>query len=136
MVTGPSFITVPKNTEHGFEHQTDMKGWIISLCDPMLEHMIKREINVINAIEAFQVTRVIPNTAAEALFEDMLACVEEYAHENIGKLLMLEYIIGKIIVQLSRLPKDAQQWIFNKDNSSVLYSCIGNGFIRPCAHEF
>lgn len=121
MVSAPAFITVPKNTEHGFEHQTLMKGWIISISDSMAEHMIKRQSDVINAIETFQVTPVTKCTYAETVFESMLQCVDEYFQENMGKLLMLEYMIGQIIVQLSRLHKVTQQWTINKDNASVIY---------------
>ena len=34
---------------------------------------------------------------------------------------MLESMIGKIIVQLSRIPKSTQLRIFNKTNSSIIY---------------
>lgn len=120
-VSGPAFITIPKNTEHGFEHLTEMKGWIISLSDSMVEHMIKRETEVITAIESFQLTNVTENSYAEKVFTSMLECNDEYHQENVGKLLMLEYMIGKIVVQLSRMPKDVPQRIFNQNNSSVLY---------------
>ena len=120
-VTAPSFITIPKNTEHGFEHQTEMKGWIISLSDAVLEHMIKRETEAVIAIETFQLTQVMNDSFSEIVFENMLECVEEYHQERIGKLLMLESIIGKIIVQLSRIPKSTPLRIFNKDNSSIIY---------------
>lgn len=121
LVSGPSFITIPKNTEHGFEHQTDMKGWIISLSDAVLEHMIKRETEAVIAIETFQLTEVVKGTYSELIFKSMLECIEEYQQENIGKLLMLESMIGKIIVQLSRIPKNTPLRIFNKDNSSIIY---------------
>ncbi|MCL9770350.1 AraC family transcriptional regulator [Flavobacterium sp. HXWNR69] len=120
-VTAPSFITIPKNTEHGFEHQTEMKGWIISLSDVVLEHMIKRETEAVIALETFQLTEVKKDTYSEVIFQNMLECIEEYHQENIGKLLMLESMIGKIIVQLSRLPKSTPLRIFNKDNSSIIH---------------
>jgi AraC family transcriptional activator of pobA len=120
-VVAPSFITIPKNTEHGFEHQTEMKGWIISLSDAVLEHMIKRETEAVIAIETFQLTEVPNDSYSEIVFKNMLECVEEYHQENIGKLLMLESMIGKIIVQLSRIPKSTPLRIFNKDNSSIIH---------------
>lgn len=120
-VSAPSFITIPKNTEHGFEHQTEMKGWIISLSDAVLEHMIKRETEAVIAIETFQLTEVVKDTYSEIVFNNMLECIDEYHQENFGKLLMLESMIGKIIVQLSRIPKSTQLRIFNKTNSSVIY---------------
>lgn len=120
LVAAPSFITIPKNTEHGFVHQTEMKGWIISLSDAVLEYMIKRETESVIAIETFQLTEV-KDYFSEVIFKNMLECVEEYHQDNVGKVLMLESIIGKIIVQLSRIPKSTPLRIFNKDNSSILY---------------
>ncbi|WHF52778.1 AraC family transcriptional regulator [Chryseobacterium gotjawalense] len=120
-VSAPSFITIPKNTEHGFEHQTEMKGWIISLSDAVLEHMIKRETEAVIAIETFQLTEVIKDSFSEIVYKNMLECVDEYHQDNIGKLLMLDSMIGKIIVQLSRIPKSTPLRIFDKDNSSIIY---------------
>ena len=118
---GPCFITIPKNTQHGFEHQTEMKGWIISLSDIVLENMIKRETGIVIAIETFQIAQVIKEDFSQVVFENLLECVEEYHQENLGKLVMLESMIGKIIVQLSRIPKSTPLRIFNKTNSSVIY---------------
>lgn len=121
LVSAPSFITIPKNTEHGFEHQTEMKGWIISLSDAVLEHMIKRETEAVIAIETFQLTEVVKDTFSEVVFKNMLECIEEYHQDNLGKLLMLESMIGKIIVLLSRIPQTTPLRIFNKDNSSIIH---------------
>lgn len=121
-IIGPSFITIPKNVEHGFELQTDMKGWIISLSDVMLEHKIKREPEVIHVIESFQITEVVRNTLSEVVFKEMLECVEEYFSEKVGRLLMLDYMIGKIVVLLNRLPKEVNSlYDVVSNNSLVIY---------------
>ncbi|WP_419867949.1 AraC family transcriptional regulator [Chryseobacterium sp. CT-SW4] len=129
-ITGPSFITVPKNTEHGFEHQTEMKGWIISLSDSVLEHMVKREAEVINAIETFQLIEVEKGSYSEIVFQNMLECIDEYHGEERGKLLMLKYMVGKIVVQLSRIPEDARLSLSRKDNLAVIYFRRFNQLIR------
>lgn len=118
---GPSFITIPKNTEHGFEHLSELKGWIISLSDSVVEHMIKREAEVIEAIETFQTTAVIKGEYSEDVFEVMLNCIEEYQKSNPGRLLMLEYLVGQLIVHLSRIPKALQRELSKTDNSSIVY---------------
>ena len=120
-ISAPSFITIPKNTEHGFEHQTVMKGWIISLSDVMLEHKIKRESEVINVIESFQIVDVLEDIYSEKIFKEMLECVDEFLDNKVGRLLMLDHMIGKIIVQLSRLPQESKNKIFNTNNSSAVY---------------
>lgn len=120
-IKGPSFITVPKNTDHGFEHLTELKGWIISLSDNVLEHMIKREAEVIEAIEMLQVTKIIEGEYSEVIFNTMLNCIDEYQSANLGRLLMLEYLVGQIIVQLRRLPQSLQQTISSADNTTIIY---------------
>ena len=120
-IQGPSFITIPKNTDHGFEHLTPLKGWIISLSDSVLEHMIKREAEVIEAIEMFQVTKIVTGEYSEEIFNTMQNCINEYNSAKVGRLLMLEYLVGQLVVQLRRLPQSIQHTIYNADNSSIIY---------------
>lgn len=120
-ITGPSFITVPKNTTHGFEHISKLEGWIISLSDSVLEHMIKREAEVIEAIETFQTTRIVSGEYSEEVFEIILKCIKEYHDSKPGRLLMLEYLVGQLIVHLRRIPKPLQTNLLNTDNSSIVY---------------
>lgn len=104
VIKGPSFITVPKNTDHGFKHLSSLNGWIISLSDNILEHLIKRETDVINAIESFQIIKIEEDEFSDVIYKTMLDCIIEYNSEKKGRLLMLEFIVGKLVVQLSRLP--------------------------------
>lgn len=120
-IKGPSFITVPKNTDHGFEHLTELNGWIISLSDGVLEHMIKREAEVIEAIEIFQVTKIVVGEYSEEIFKTMLNCIHEYHSSKLGRLLMLEYLVGQLIVQLRRLPQSLQHKLYNANHSSIIY---------------
>ncbi len=120
-IKGPSFITVPKNTVHGFEHLTEFTGWIISLSDNVLEHMIKREAEVIGAIEMFQITKIIEGEYSEEIFNTMLNCINEYQSAKLGRLLMLEYLVGQLIVQLRRLPQSLQHTISSADSTSIIY---------------
>ncbi len=120
-VRGPSIIIIPKNTEHGFEHLGEQKGWIISFSDAVLEHMIKREADVISALETFRIIQVTSGEYSESIFQTMLNCIQEYKGKQTGRLLMLEYIAGQIIVQLNRLPDNQQLSIFSNDNTSTIY---------------
>ena len=54
----PTIITVPKNTEHAFEHQTDVNGWIISLSDVVLERMIYLDAEVVDSLNDMQVVPI------------------------------------------------------------------------------
>ncbi|WP_400261239.1 helix-turn-helix domain-containing protein [Sphingobacterium sp. SG20118] len=120
-ITGPSFITIPKNTEHGFEHLSELKGWIISLSDSVLEHMIKREAEVIDAIETFQTTSIVSGEYSEEVFEVMLKCIKEYHESKPGRLLMLEFLVGQLIVHLRRIPRTLQKDLLSTDNASIIY---------------
>ncbi|MBW3518093.1 AraC family transcriptional regulator [Flavobacterium sp. NKUCC04_CG] len=120
-VQGPAFITVPKNTDHGFEHRTNLNGWIISLSDNVIEHMVKREAEVIEAIELFQVTPIVTGEYSEEVFKTMLYCIEEFNATHTGRLLMLEHLVGRLIVQLKRLPQSSQHRILFVNNSFLIY---------------
>jgi AraC family transcriptional activator of pobA len=120
-VKGPSFITVPKNTDHGFEHISELNGWIISLSDSVLEHMIKREADVIEAIDKFQIGEVVPEAETEEVFNIMLKCIDEYNSAKLGRLLMLQYLVGQLVVLLSRLPESLKHPTYRVDNSAIIY---------------
>lgn len=120
-IKDPAFITIPKNTDHGFEHLSELKGWIISLSDNVLEHMVKREAEVVQALETFQVTKIVAGEYSEVVFNNMLDCIDEYRSTSIGRLLMLEHLVGQLIVHLRRLPAELQQRIFIANNASIIY---------------
>lgn len=120
-VSGPAIITIPKNTAHGFEHMGELRGWIISLSDAVLEHMMKREAEVISALDIFRVIKVVASEPSEDLLQIMLGCIKEYNNKHTGRLLMLKYMVGQIIVQLSRLQDHNQLHVFTNDNTSTIY---------------
>lgn len=121
-ISGPCFITVPKNTEHGFMHQTEMKGWIITLSDKVLENMLFREAEVIFEMDAIHITTVnLQDEILKEVYQTMQKCVEEYLNNLPGKLLMLQNLVGQIIVQLYRLPSESRKIITSPDNSGKIY---------------
>lgn len=120
-VDQPTIITVPKNTEHGFEHQTDVNGWIISLSDTVLEHMIYREAEVVNSLEDVHIVTIIKDNLIEEIEKTIHKCVLEYNDKKPGRLLMLEYLVGQLVVQLHRLPKNQKKKLNKTDHSSKIY---------------
>ncbi|MBK0402803.1 helix-turn-helix domain-containing protein [Adhaeribacter sp. BT258] len=120
-VTGPAFITVPKNHEHGFLHGPEVTGWIISLADTVLESMLQREAEVIYGLDDIH---VMPVSEAEpevwAAYQIMQQCVQEYRHKRPGRLLMLQYLVGQLLVQLYRLSLGEEK-ISTADNVSRIY---------------
>ena len=118
----PTIITVPKNTEHGFEHQTDVDGWIISLSDTVLERMIFREAEVVSSLEDVQIISVENEELLTKEIEHTIQkCVLEYNDNKSGRLLMLEYLVGQLVVQLYRLPQNQKKKLNKTDHSSKIY---------------
>src|SRR5690625_7212855 len=110
----PTIVTVPKNTEHGFEHQTDVNGWIISLSDVVLERMIYLDSEVVDSLKHVQVVPIKIGCYAEEVENKIYKCVMEYTLQKPGRLLMLEYLVGQLIVQLHRLPKTQKKKLDRK----------------------
>jgi AraC family transcriptional activator of pobA len=121
-IEGPSFITVPKNHEHGFLHLKEVSGWIISLSDLVLEHMLQREAEVVYGLDDIHVIGVKTNDASvEAVYKTMQKCVEEYNRRLPGRLLMLQHLVGQLLVQLYRLSLTKQKQLAPSDNISKVY---------------
>ena len=121
LINKPTIITVPKNTEHGFEHLSDVNGWIISLSDTVLERMIHREAELIDSLDDVQIIPIQNDSLSEELEKTIYKCVLEYKMEQPGRLLMLEYLVGQFIVQLYRLPQNQKQKLNKVDHSSKIY---------------
>lgn len=121
-VSGPAFLVVPKNIEHGFQHLTDVSGWIINLSDTVLEHMLQREADVIFGMEEIHIVSVSPEepTTTE-VFDTMQKCVDEYNSQFPGRLLMLQYLVGQMLVQLYRISLGGKQAFFSSSNISKVY---------------
>lgn len=117
----PTIVTVPKNTEHGFEHQTDVNGWIISLSDVVLERMIYVDSEVVDSLNHVQVVPIKKGSYAEEIENNIYKCVMEYTLQKPGRLLMLEYLVGQLIVQLHRLPKTQKKKLNQIDSLSKIY---------------
>ncbi|MBG6233670.1 AraC family transcriptional activator of pobA [Pedobacter sp. CAN_A7] len=122
-VTGPCFIIIPKNMAHGFNHLGDVNGWIISLSDIYIEHMVQTDVDILTAIDVFQVTPLNeeqPTTMA--IYKAAQTCVDEY-HSNLpGRILMMQTLVGQIMVNLFR-QKDisTHREAAATDTSSALY---------------
>lgn len=121
-VSGPAFITVPKNHEHGFLHGPEVSGWIISLADTVLESMLQREAEVVYGLDEIH---VMPVSEAEpevwSAYQTMQHCVQEYRHKRPGRLLMLHHLVGQLLVQLFRLSLGEEKISAGGGNVSKIY---------------
>jgi AraC family transcriptional activator of pobA len=121
-ITGPAFMTIPKNVAHGFHHKGEVSGWIINLSDAVLEHLLQREADIIVEIDAIHISTIAPEE--EKLFDvykTMKRCIDEYRNNAAGKQLMLESLISQLIVQLHRLPLETTKLSSSCDNASKIY---------------
>ncbi|MDO6388610.1 helix-turn-helix domain-containing protein [Pontibacter sp. BT731] len=121
-IQAPAFIVVPKNIEHGFLHQTEVSGWIINLADTVLEHMLQREADVIFGMEEIHIVSISDEEPATAeVFDTMQKCVDEYNSLFPGRLLMLQYLVGQMLVQLYRISLGGKRAFFSSSNISKVY---------------
>lgn len=122
VIHGPAFIIIPKNLDHGFKHLGDINGWIISLSDVALEHMIQTDIDILTAIDVFQHTPITEdNLQSMAIYHVAQRCVDEY-HTNLsGRILMMHSLVGQLIVNLYRLQHTEHSSSGVVDSSSALY---------------
>ncbi|GGK63009.1 AraC family transcriptional regulator [Rufibacter glacialis] len=121
-VEGPAFLAVPKNVEHGFSHRSHVSGWIITLADTVLEHMLQREAEVVYAMDEIYLIPVKEeDAAATEAYALMQKCVAEYRAQNPGRLLMLQYLVGQMLVQLYRISLRDHQAVASADNVSKVY---------------
>jgi len=135
-IEGPAIITVPKNYEHGFLHQGEVSGWIISLSDSVLEHMLQREAEVVYILDniyLFTLASHRPETMA--VHETIQKCVLEYNRQFPGRLLMLHYLVGQLLVQLYRLSVGDGKQAVGADNVSKIYFRRFQQLIRE-AHSY
>ncbi|MHC2990323.1 AraC family transcriptional regulator [Pontibacter sp. HJ8] len=122
IIESPALIAVPKNMEHGFVHLTEVTGWIINLADTVLEHMLQREGEVVFGMDEVHIIPITSeDTASVAVHATMQKCVEEYNSQYPGRLLMLQYLVGQMLVQLYRISLGGQQTIVSADNISKVY---------------
>lgn len=121
-ISEPAFITVPKNESHGFHHQGDVDGWIITLSDIVLERMLRFEADIFFELDVIHITKINrSNPDLLSLYQNMQKCIVEYKSEMPGKSLMLEYLVGQIMIQLYRLPVEHQLVIYSTDNATKMY---------------
>ncbi|HEY4650681.1 MAG TPA: AraC family transcriptional regulator [Pontibacter sp.] len=121
-INSPAFIAVPKNMEHGFVHLTPVTGWILNLADAVLEHMLQREAEVVFGMDQIHIVLVTPDAPATVeVFATMQKCVEEYNSQMPGRLLMLQYLVGQMLVQLYRISLGGDQALVSSDNISKVY---------------
>lgn len=120
-VKAPAFITIPKNAEHGFEHQNEVDGWILSVSDHMLENMINTEAKITSALDKFMIVPFSSSKPIKKLFKALSNCVEEYNSNKVGRLTMLQYLLGQIVVLLYRMNPDKAKTLESTNNTASIY---------------
>lgn len=118
-IEGPTIVTIPKNTPHGFKHKNEVEGWIISLSDSVLESLLNREAEVLFTLYNIYAKELNESNAENLQIVGTLnQCIIEYNELKPGKLLMLQNLVGQLIIQLYRL----------QNHNSVLEKVIDNSY--------
>lgn len=117
-ITEPTFFTIPKNTAHGFTFSTNIKGWIISLSDSILESIMQREAEVIEALDFSTIQKLNNPLTNPDLNSIIHQIVEEHNSEKPGRLLMLQNLTGLLIIHLYRLSRVGKTTYSHADNAS------------------
>lgn len=121
-ISAPAFMTVPKNVSHGFNHQGDVKGWIITLSDSVLEHLLQRDAEILVEIDAIHIVTINPEEETLVdVYKTMKRCINEYQKNLPGKQLMVQSLVSQLIVQLYRLPSETTKIIASSDSTSKVY---------------
>ncbi|UYW00714.1 AraC family transcriptional regulator [Flavobacterium agricola] len=121
-IEGPSIITIPKNTPHGFIHHTEVSGWIISLSDSVLESLLNREAEVLFTLYKIFAKNIDVLDANDLVIINILKqCVQEYNENQPGKLIMLQNLVGQLIIHLYRLQHQDNVLEQVIDNSYKVY---------------
>ncbi len=118
VITEPTFFTVPKNTAHGYQFHTDVKGWIVSLSDSILESIMQREAEVIEALDFATVQQINSSENNQLIRRVLTQVINEYNGENPGRLLMLQNLIGMLIIHLYRMSRHGKTTYSQADNAS------------------
>lgn len=118
IINEPTFFTIPKNTPHGYIFHSDVKGWIISLSDSILESIMQREAEVIEALDFATVQQVNASENNQLIRRVLTQVINEYNSENPGRLLMLQNLIGMLIIHLYRKSRQGKTTYSMADNAS------------------
>lgn len=121
-IEGPVYFTVPKNVSHGFNFQSDLKGWLISLDDTSLEVMLKLDADIIFAIDEIQIVKILLDEPLIAdAYTTMHKCITEFNSDLPAKNLALQYLVGMLLLRLYRIPHDYKLSIRSGENPDKIH---------------
>lgn len=121
-INAPALITIPKNMPHGFIHQTEVLGWMLSLSDLVLEQILQREAEIIfelDSVLVHQLDNEDENTKTIIYTLDQI--VSEYYADKPGRMLMIQNLVIQLLVGLFRIPDPQRTSLSGNDNASKVY---------------
>jgi AraC family transcriptional regulator, transcriptional activator of pobA len=122
-VTAPAFLSIPKNTEHGFTSSDDCRGWIINLSDNFLENILKKDADMVMELDVIHIEHLEEGEETERIILAMRKIVAEFNQNLSGKAIMLQSLVSILMVRLHRLPKKTSDFLLpnNSNNASKIY---------------
>lgn len=99
-----SFVTVPKNIVHALQMEENIKGWVISLHDTVLEYMLRLDADLILQLDTINVYTFDENDKhLQDTFATLEKCIYEFTHDLPAKEHALQYLVGMLLLRLYRI---------------------------------
>ena len=104
LVESPAFFTVPVNASHGLDLDPTVTGWVISLSDLMVQHMLRLDVEIILKFDGIYTTCVdMQDELVAAAYTTMHKCIDEYNSSLPARNFALQYLVGMLLTRLYRL---------------------------------
>jgi len=109
LIEVPAFFTVPVNVSHGLDMAPSVTGWVISLSDLMVQHMLRLDVEIILKFDGIYTTRVdMQNELVAAAYITMHKCIDEYNSSLPVRNFALQYLVGMLLTRFYRLLPTAE----------------------------
>jgi len=106
---GPSIVTLPSMTVHGYTFSPNVQGMVLTLFDSRLTHILAAMDGVRETFRSVQVIRLHDHEdAARTLVADMASLAAEFSGRGSGRLEAIEARLMLILIALHRLQGSGQ----------------------------
>jgi AraC family transcriptional activator of pobA len=108
-LTGPSIVTLPSMTVHGYTFSPNVQGMVLTLFDSRLTHILAAMDGVRETFRSVQVISLQDHEdAARSLVADMASLAAEFSGRGSGRLEAIEARLMLILIALHRLQGSGQ----------------------------
>lgn len=117
-----SYLSIPKNTLHGFYIDESTKGWLITLSESVFERLTPLLNSEVHPTDEVHVVQFDLNDLLLAdLYNTIHRCVFEFNNVLPEKETALEHLVGLLLVGLHRIPNERKQILKTQDTGYKTY---------------